>query len=1372
MPRRLRAASAMLAAAALGLTCLPATPAQAEAGWYESSAAAFAKLNPVTQLTAATFADPPQNNKPWARWNFTPASVTIEGLEADLQDAYDHNLGGVEIGQGGVPTNEQLVAIYEKANDLGMKVSLKVASALPGGQSFSPYSDLARRTLANYRQTVQSGEALNSAVPGVSGKTGVEAGTIVAVLAYRCADDTCPTTGASTLVRDSVIDLTPLVTGTNTEGYEGGSTTGQLNWTAPSDPTGAEWLVLTFRAIPFGTTPETLNPAGTDLLTDAYDDYFAAAGVAGLVRENGGDFFVDSHASDPWGAPEELWATDMASQFQNRAGYDLIPNLAALVHTTMAGGGFGVPSPTATRYLFSDGTDDAIRSDFNRIRSDMYTEYRLQPFQDWAHTYNMRLRVQQEDGPSTSIGDQLQTSAILDRSEYESLTGSDQADTYRPMASANHMTGNTWYSTECCAVLNNSYLDTTQDTIIRMNKEFAGGVNRIVYHIRPFLDNPQSTWPGQGFSATSKVGFSGAWNRSQPYWEDVTALNDYFARSNQVLTQGDAKVDVAVYLRNYSSPSAFATPDATNRHWQDFALQDAGYTWDYLDEHLFDLPNATVTGNRLAADGPAYKALIFDQFLDPSTNTAKGTLTTKAARKILSYAQAGLPVIFVGSPIGTGGLLDDNTELAGIVSDILALSNVSQVDSEADVPAALARVGIKPDAKPAEPSSLLSVHRSDPSTATDYYWIYNQGVDSPKGDNGVYGKNPSNLYEAPEICTVTSDSTSGNNPCMKSGEAIATTVSLVGEGQPYRLDAFTGAITPITEYSREGDRVTVKVDLATDASTIIALSSKAKRFGVAAAPMGVASTNADGAQLSGSAISLTASTEGAYEAQLTNGETVIASIGSVPEAIDLTGARWQLDAQDWQPAKPFGTTGKDGAKTQKVPVSVTLDGLKAWPQIEELKFASGTGTYTTEVELPQTWDDSHGATISLGQVTDSFTLTVNGNPVPIDQISAQADISEFLKPGSNTIQVKVATTFNNRLYALDTKVAQRGIIQQYGLVGPVVVKPYRSARVETPQVETADTSVLAALVDAAEGLNGKLGGFTDDSVAALNAALAGAKDALSAQSPTQEQVAAAVESLTSALTALTVKPAVIDKAVLQQVYDAAVLLSNTDGRFTIATWQGLQAGLAAARSVLGNDAATQAEIDAALHGLNDAVAGLAAVGPIVAKVKLNQSQLRLVKGKSLQLQDGVYYTNASPAYADTVTWTSSNPKVATVTGDGVVKALKTGTATITVTTTQLDQAGRNLSASVKVTVVKKKPKAKVTKVTASVPKAMQVGQVAYITGKYTSAKATGIAVTYKSSKAGVASVDPVGRVVAHSPGKAKITVKAGKKSKTYTIKVS
>ncbi len=233
-----------------------------------------------------------------------------------------------------------------------------------------------------------------------------------------------------------------------------------------------------------------------------------------------------------------------------------MPDLPALFDPTMEGASLGGGPGAGPYYSFSDGSGNRIRSDFNRVRSDLYTQNRLVAFQDWAHAYNMKLRLQQEDGPITSIGDELQTSSVLDRSEYESLTGSDQTDLYRPMASANHMTGNTWYSTECCAVLNESYAATVQDAIIRMNHEFAGGVNRPVYHIRPYIDSPASSWPGLGFS-TAKVTFANAWNRTEPYWGDEAATNDYFARNHEVLTQGAAKTDIAVYQRNYSSPAAF-----------------------------------------------------------------------------------------------------------------------------------------------------------------------------------------------------------------------------------------------------------------------------------------------------------------------------------------------------------------------------------------------------------------------------------------------------------------------------------------------------------------------------------------------------------------------------------------------------------------------------------------------------------------------------------------------------------------------------------------------------------------------------------------------------------------------------------------------
>lgn len=1004
------------------------------------------KGNPVTRLTAETFANPPRADMPWVRWNFPPETATIAELETELQDMVDHNIAGVEIGQGGVPTLEQLVAIYHKANALGIKVSLKAVNGIPTGP-YSAGDALARRTLALNKTVVNAGDTFSGVLPQALPQSGgfgrpstVPRGGIIAVLAYRCTANPCPETGPIELDRSSVQDLTNFVTPTGaSETYLGSPTDAALTWSAPPD--GGQWLLLTIRVVAFGAQPEVLSLAGTRQLTDRYDAYFAGE-LGELVKANGGDFFVDSHANDPWGAAEELWSSDMRNEFLARAGYDLMPDLAALFDLTMLGAGFGsAPGPN---FSFSDGSGSRIRSDFNRIRSDMYVAYRLLPFQEWAHTYNMKLRLQMEDGPITSIPDQLQTSMVLDRSEYESLTGSDQADIFRPMASANHMTGNTWYSTECCAVLNQSYVQTFEDIIVRMNKEYAGGVTRNVYHIYSYLDSPAWTWPGLGFGR-GKASFSNAWNRTAPHWIDAAAMNAYFARMTQVLTQGAAKMDVAVYQRNYSSPSVFWGRDPNNRHWPDLGLQRAGYTWDYLDEALFDLPNAVVTNRRLAENGPAYKTLIFNQFLYPTTNTARGGLTIKAANKILEYAQAGLPIIFVGLPVGTASMpASDDATLRTIVAEILSQPSVSQVASESDVPAQLAALGIQPQAKPAQPTTLLSVRRADAATGTDYYFLYNQGVDTYPGSTSVFGLNPSNLYEAPSTCRY-SGAAPNVNPCMATGEPVDTLVTLEGKGAPCTLDAFSGKITPIAHYTRQGETVTVRVKLARDASTIIALSSDPTRFGVKQPEAHVTSTTADGAAVVGSSLVIRASQAGTYEITLDDGRTTLSTIGAVPAAIDLTNRSWHLEVEDWQPLHPYGATGPDGALTAKLPVSVDLPALQSWPDIPELRDASGIGTYTTRISLPAEWDAGYGAMISLGQVTDTFVLTVNGRAISVDQVGSSADIGPHLKPGDNEIRVRVATTLNNRLAALDAAVRDRGVIQNYGLIGPVVVSPYRQA---------------------------------------------------------------------------------------------------------------------------------------------------------------------------------------------------------------------------------------------------------------------------------------------------------------------------------------
>ena len=97
---------------------------------------------------------------------------------------------------------------------------------------------------------------------------------------------------------------------------------------------------------------------------------------------------------------------------------------------------------------------------------------------------------------------------------------------------------------------------------------------------------------------------------------------------------------------------------------------------------------------------------------------------------------------------------------------------------QSDVPGKLRSLGIRPAAEPGSPSPMLSVRRRDSATGTDYYFLYNQGVVTPKGE-------PENLFEP------------------ATGEPLDREVSLEGRGRPYLLDAWSGKITPIAKYTVE-----------------------------------------------------------------------------------------------------------------------------------------------------------------------------------------------------------------------------------------------------------------------------------------------------------------------------------------------------------------------------------------------------------------------------------------------------------------------------------------------------------------------------------------------------------------------------------------
>ena len=156
--------------------------------------------------------------------------------------------------------------------------------------------------------------------------------------------------------------------------------------------------------------------------------------------------------------------------------------------------------------------------------------------------------------------------------------------------------------------------------------------------------------------------------------------------------------------------------------------------------------------------------------------------------------------------------------------------------------------------------------------------------------------------------------------------------------------------------------------------------------------------------------------------------------------------------------------------------------------------------------------------------------------------------------------------------------------------------------------------------------------------------------------------------------------------------------------------------------------------------------------PILAtSISLNMISAELNTGGTLQLTATVLPSNATNK---TVTWTTSNSSVATVSSNGLVSAITQGTATITATTTD----GSNLSASCTITV--NQSPILVTSISLNKTSAAIItGRTLQLTATVLPSIATNKTVTWTSSNSSVATVDDNGLVTAVGSGTATITAR-------------
>ena len=176
----------------------------------------------------------------------------------------------------------------------------------------------------------------------------------------------------------------------------------------------------------------------------------------------------------------------------------------------------------------------------------------------------------------------------------------------------------------------------------------------------------------------------------------------------------------------------------------------------------------------------------------------------------------------------------------------------------------------------------------------------------------------------------------------------------------------------------------------------------------------------------------------------------------------------------------------------------------------------------------------------------------------------------------------------------------------------------------------------------------------------------------------------------------------------------------------------------------------------------------------VSSIKLNTKNHTMYSNQYVQLKATVEPNNATNK---SLTWESSNTKVATVDKNGKVKALKVGNAIITATSTD----GSNVSAQCKIRVVQRVTKIKLNK---SIINLSKKGKTAKLKATVLPNNAYNKSVTWKANNTKVVTVDKKGKIKATtnkgatyvnaiakdgSKKKAKLLVVVGPKVKKITL---
>lgn len=227
------------------------------------------------------------------------------------------------------------------------------------------------------------------------------------------------------------------------------------------------------------------------------------------------------------------------------------------------------------------------------------------------------------------------------------------------------------------------------------------------------------------------------------------------------------------------------------------------------------------------------------------------------------------------------------------------------------------------------------------------------------------------------------------------------TVSLEASGWPYRMDLWTGVVTPIGAFNVANGYVTFNISIANGAAESIYVGNTPP-FGAQRSCKYVTAVSS-GAEVivdETNNLLVRTTTSGTYIVTKPSGNVSTVSFSGIPAAVTIKA--WNLTVEDWSPVNPNATGVGSSNTTKTVLPTVTLSSLAGWPSIAALGSASGVGVYRAQFTVPPQ-NASTGVYLTLSSIMGTWGVKINDQVVDGCDlfVSRPLDLSPYVHEGQN-----------------------------------------------------------------------------------------------------------------------------------------------------------------------------------------------------------------------------------------------------------------------------------------------------------------------------------------------------------------------------------